>query len=161
MKTFVNIVILIFVLFGFSQCGNSQKIVEDPPFVLGEVMAEDWVAGVKGGGSGTNLFIPVEKGKEILLDSVYFRGKSVKLEKVQRDTYLVYIGRFKSEVNQKKDIILHKDPKKEVGNEPPKLKKKIPFQLKDDEAVVSYQQKKKTYYYKIEGIKEAPTVKLP
>ena len=149
-------------LFGFSQC-NSQKIVmvENPPFVLGEVMSEAWVAGVEGGGSGTNLFIPVEGGKEIMLDSVYFRGQAVKPERIERDSYLVYIGRFKGRANQQEDMILHEDPKKEGGNKPPELRKKIPFDLEDDEAVVSFKDEGKTKYYKIENIKESPTMKLP
>ena len=149
-------------LFGFTQC-NSQKIimVETPPFTLGEVMSEDWVAGVSGGGSGTNVFLPVEAGKTTMLDSVYFRGQVVKPERVQRDNYLVYIARFKGTANMQNDRILHENPEKEFGNTPPQLRKKLPFTLKDDEAVVRFTKNGKAKYYKIEHIKESVPVQLP
>ena len=148
------------VLSAFSQC-SSQKLVKTPPFVLGEVMAEEWVEAGENGASGTHLFIPVEEGKAIPLDSVYFRGKAEKLEKIQRDSYLVYIGRFKNKTDGQEDMILHADPEKEFGNKPPELGKKIPFELEDDEAVVSFMEKGKTKYYKIEDIKASVPVQLP
>ena len=148
-------------LFGFSQC-NSQKIVmvETPPFTLGEVMSEAWTAGVEGGGSGINLFVPFETGKETIIDSLYFMGQAVKPERVQRDSYLVYIGRFKGPV-KKEDMILHEDPKKESGNKPPQLRRKLPFELKDSEAVISFTDAGKISYYKIENIKESVPIQYP
>ena len=160
MQWFLTIIVVGILSLGLLQC-SSQKLVTKPPFVLGEVVAEDWIAGVEGGGSGTNLFIPVESGRDILLDSVYFRNKVVKPKRIQRDNYLVYIGRFKKSSNQPKDMILHEDPKKEFGNTPPELKTTIPFSLKANEAVVSFSEKGKTKYYKIEGIKESVPVKPP
>lgn len=150
----------VLLLLGFSQC-SSQKLVKNPPFVLGEVTAEALIGPEENKRVGTHLFIPVEEGKEIILDSVYFRGKVVQLEKVQRDSYLVYIGKFKNETNAQEDMILHEDPRKEFGNRPPKLRKKIPFELEDDEAVVSFTEKEKTKYYKIGHIKESVPVHIP
>jgi hypothetical protein len=145
-----------FTLLAFVQC-SSRKTVKNPPFVLGEVRIEEWSAGT-GENSGTHLFIPVEAGKDIPLDSVYFRGEAVKLEKIQRDSYLVYRGRFKKPAQQEKDRIAHADPKAELGNKPPQLKRKIPFSLKDHEAVIRFKEKGKTKYFKIENIKTSVPV---
>lgn len=160
LRSFTLLLVLGLLLFGLLQC-NSQKLilVETPPFTLGDVASEGWVAGVEGGGSGTNLYIPVEKGRDIILDSVYFREKITGLERIQRDSYLVYIGRFKNDANQQKDMVLHENPKKEFGNTPPKLHRKFPFELKDNEAVVRFTVAEKTKYYKIENIREATPVR--
>jgi hypothetical protein len=63
---------------------------------------------------------------------------------------------------------MHSDPKKEVGNQPPgsisKKDKEFPFELKKDEAVISYKnsagdpQKSKITYFKITGIKTKPSL---
>ncbi len=160
LRSFTLLLVLGLLLFGLLQC-NSQKMVltETPPFTLGDVASENQISGVEGGDSGVNLYIPVETGKDIILDSVYFRGKITGLERIQRDSYLVYIGRFKNEADQQKDMVLHEDPKQEFGNTPPKLHKKFPFALKDNEAVVRFTAAEKTMYYKIENIREATPVR--
>ena len=144
-------------MFGASKCDNSQKLVEKPPFKTGEVICEGWES--EKNKSGINLFIPIEEGKEIELDSVYFRGDIVKLEKVKRDNYLVYIGRFKNTSFANRDIVMHSDPKKEAGNVPPLPKKKIPFELEENEAVISFIENGKEKYCKLENIKVSPIVK--
>lgn len=144
-------------MFSASKCDNSQKMIESPPFKTGEIICEGWES--EKNGSGMNLFIPITAGKEIELDSAYFRGNIVKLEKVKRDSYLVYIGRFKNTSLSNRDIIMHSDPKKEVGNVPPLPKKKMPFELKENEAVISFIENNKEKYYKLKNIKVSPTVK--
>lgn len=144
-------------MLGASKCSSSQDLVENPPFKTGEVASEDWVSAE--GEKGTNLFVPITEGKDIMLDSVYFRGNIVKLERIKRDSYLVFIGKFKNNLNTERDIVMHSDPKKEVGNIPPLPKKKLPFELKENEAVVSFTEGEQVKYYKIENIKESPTVK--
>ena len=152
----IKIIFAGILLLGLTQC-RSQKIVlvTTPPFILGDVTSEKWTSPDKG--SGTNLYIPVEEGREIILNNVYFRGKETSLEKIQRDNYLVYIARFKDE--EQKDMILHEDPEKEFGNTPPRLFKQLPVTLEDNEAVISFTENKKTKYYKIENIREATPVK--
>lgn len=140
-----------------SKCDDSKEFVETPPFKTGEVMSEAWED--EKNKSGTNLFIPIVEGKEIQLDSAYFRGEIVKLEKIKRDSYLVYIGRFKNTLIANRDIIMHADPKKEVGNVPPLPKKKMPFELKENEAVISFIVDGEEKYCKLENIKVSPTVK--
>ncbi|UGU17829.1 hypothetical protein LS482_08095 [Sinomicrobium kalidii] len=160
MKITINILVGIMVISAFSQCVNSKKVLSRKPdgLELGEVVSEAWTT--EGSPeSGTNLFIPVISGSDIYLDSLYYRGRAVQLEKVQRGSYLVYIGRF---VNAPKpDIIMHADPGKEVGNRPPELRKPIPFELAEDEAVVSYKKEGKLKYFKIARVKEGKPVVTP
>lgn len=79
---------------------------------------------------------------EIVLDEVYFLDKKLKL-KLDAGSYIAKINTI---IN--KDLILHSDPKKEYGNTPPVMEK-IPFKLKDNEAVVSYKIKGIVKYYKL------------
>ena len=62
--------------------------------------------------------------------------------------------------NHKPDIVMHSDPKKEVGNQPPRLRteeeKTFPFELNADEAVLSYLENGKVKYVKISGVKDKP-----
>lgn len=144
----------------FSQCSTAQKLQKEAPLTYDEVYSQRWIAGIQGGGSGVNLFIPVTSQSEIVLDSVYFRGQASKLE-IRKDTAL-YIGRFQSEFNQpKQDIVLSSDQKEEYNNQLPKKSVEIPFELKDDECVVSYQKGDKTLYFKISGITQKAPLNYP
>ena len=143
----------------FSQCSSSQKLQEKAPAMFGDVYFQRWNAGVQGGGSGINLFIPVAD-TNIVLDSVYFRGKSAKLETKPTDTSL-YVGRFKTEFNQPKDIVMSSNPLDEYNNPLPIQKEKIPFTLKDSECVVSYKDGQTTKYFKIENIIEKEAINYP
>lgn len=142
----------------FSQCSSSKNFSEKAPMSFGEVYCQKWVAGVQGGGSGLNIMIPVNEFK-VALDSVYFRGKGTKLEKDEQSK--MYIGRFKDAQNNPKDIVMSSDAKQEYGNKLPTISKGIPFELKDNECVVSYQTKKATQYFKIENVVEKEFVPYP
>lgn len=139
----------------FSQCSSAQKLQKEAPVVIGEAYFQKWVAGIKGGGSGINLFISTEDSslENIELDSIYFRGKSSKLEFKPNNPSL-FVGRFSTGRNQKKDIIMSDKPNAEYGNELPKIKSKFPFELKENECVVSYKEGNKTKYFKIINVVE-------
>ncbi|NER13216.1 hypothetical protein GWK08_07180 [Leptobacterium flavescens] len=162
MKTFKrisHIILLSIIMFGFSNCSSSQKLQKETPFTIKDAYSQDWVAGVEGGGSGINVFLSIaELGNKVELDSLYFHGEKVKLEEKNG----LYIGRYKTKANEKRDLIIHEDPKKEYGNKPPiDVKEKIPFNLEDTEAVVSYVHNGVTKYFKIENIKKKESVNYP
>ncbi len=134
----------------FSKCSTTKKLQNSAPFKIGQVYYQYWVAGVKGGGSGVNLFIPIASNlKNITLDSVYFRGERSKLESTDQ---ILFVGRFQTTTNQNKDIIMSSDPYAEYGNKVPERPKKAPFKIKDSECVVSYKQGNTLKYYKISNI---------
>jgi hypothetical protein len=137
-------------MMSFSQCASTKKLQDEAPLEIGQLSYQSWVAGIEGGGAGVNLFIPIVMNtNNIVLDSVYFQGKQVKLEQKNKS---LYVGRFKKATNQKKDIVMSSDRLAEVNNPIPEIPKKIPFEIKEDECVVSFIDEKKTKYYKISGI---------
>ena len=150
----------------FSQCSSAQQLQlqQKAPTTFNESDAyyQKWVAGVKGGGAGINLFIPISAESTLVLDSAYFRGRALKLEKSELEGKPVYIGRFLTDENkQPHDIVMHEDPKKEVGNQPPMIPHKIPFELQKNECVISYLEDGKTKYYKIDQVKEKTMLSYP
>ena len=155
----ISVTLLLFVMLGFSQCSSTKKLQAEAPLTIGKVYYQVWIAGIEGGGSGLNIFIPA-KNTSIVLDSVYFRGKAAKLETKPIDKSL-YIGRFISQSNKRQDIIMSSDAKAEYGNKPPIIYKQIPFELKDDECVISYIEGNKAKYFKIVNVVEKASKHYP
>ncbi|MBO6605427.1 hypothetical protein [Psychroserpens sp.] len=151
--------ILLLVMASFSQCSSVPKLQKEAPISIADVYYQEWIAGVQGGGSGINLFISVSDS-DITLETVYFRGEVAKLE-VKPSNPNQYIGRFKTEMNQPKDIILSSDPKEEYGNKMPQKKDKFPFELADNECVISYTVNDEIKYFKISNIKNKPVINYP
>ena len=146
------------VMSSFSQCSGSKSLDEKAPVTIEQAYCQRWVGGVEGGGSGMNIYLPLsDAGFE--LDSVYFRGRAAKLE--WKEGAKQFVGRFQSEFNKKEDIIMDKDPAKEYGNELPDSASSIPFELKQDECVVSYKKGNRTHYFKVEKIVEKQMIAFP
>ena len=76
-------------MISFSQCSTAKKFQKTSPFEIGDVYYQHWVAGIQGGGSGINLFIPlVSNPNNIVLDSIYFKGKQVKPEVKSKQLFI-------------------------------------------------------------------------
>lgn len=162
MKPFLLSLSALVVLLSFSNCANGKQLQEEPPKAVKEPFYTTWTGGVKAAGSGFNLFIPVEENSEIVMDTVYFRGRSAVLEKEPSEENL-YVARFKNpSAGPDRDFVMHKDPKMEYGNKPPAVIEKIPFELAEGEAVVRYTKKGKPKYFRLTGIqkKDSTEVKL-
>ena len=159
LKRTFPLLFLTVIMASFSQCSSAQKLESKSPIVITEAYCQEWIGGVEGGGSGLNIFIKAED-VSVILDSVYFRGKAAILETKPQDESL-YIGRFMSEFNQKKDVVFSKDSNEEYGNEMPEVKKELHFKLEDNECVVSYKDNGKTKYFKIENVKEKEMIPYP
>ncbi|MFT6960226.1 MAG: hypothetical protein ACJA17_001328 [Polaribacter sp.] len=143
-------------LLGFVQCGSST-FVQNPSFKVEKASYNNWVGG-QPGVSGTKLEIHLKNAAEIIFDSLYFKNKRIKVEVSQREEITQLIGHYSTSKRMKNDLIIDIDPKKELKNTVPVIKK-FPFGLNDYEAVVSYKKGKKTLFFKIENIKKiAPTL---
>ena len=44
-------------------CSKYKQLQKEPPVKIGQVYFQKWISGVQGGGSGIDLFIPVEETK--------------------------------------------------------------------------------------------------
>jgi hypothetical protein len=150
---------MLVLMVSLSHCTTAQKLQKKAPIEFGKTYAQEWVAGVQGGGSGINVFVPV-KDTSITLDSMFFRGQKVKLEFIQGEQAL-YVGRFLTDFNQSKGLILSSDMKEESKNKLPKLKEEMPFEFNDDECIISYHKGNQTLYYKISNIKMERPVHYP
>lgn len=155
MEKYIYLLFLGFLPLAFSCCGasklNEDKVFQTkPPFEVVQSTYHTWVGGqpeVKG------LRIEIEIGNsEIELDTVFFRNMKTKLKKDMSSNADLYIGTFV--FPQKNEFKFHMDPEKEYGNIAPDIRQKIPFQLKKDEAVISYTYKSKLKFYKLEHLIE-------
>ena len=154
----IGLITLSLIMTSFSQCSSAQKLQEKAPTNFGQVYCQTWVAGVRGGGSGINIFIPVTNFS-VKIDSVYFRGKKAKLN-IESDNKMVFVGRIKTDLNNEQhDVMVNSEVKEEQKEEAPK--ETIPFELQNNECVVSYIDNGAVKYYKIENVVDKPLTSYP
>ena len=152
MKKFIGIglITLLSITF-FGCCASKAKAQNEHPFKVLEATYANSV------GEQTDLVVTTLKitvnNKEIKLDSVYFRNHKAPLKRMESDENYVFAGSFTTS-NTPHDYILDSDPKQEFGNKPPVTVSKLPFEIKENEAIVSYFYKDKINYYKILEVKE-------
>tara|TARA_R110002049_G_scaffold114646_1_gene265892 strand:- start:11764 stop:12252 length:489 start_codon:yes stop_codon:yes gene_type:complete len=147
----MKILSILTIIVGFSQCGSS-KFVKEPSFNIEKAFYNYWVGG-QPGVSGTKLEIHLSNSSEIIFDSLFFQNKTTKVEVNNLDNAVQLIGHFSTSKKMKRDIILDVNSTNEIENTLPNLKK-FPFELKENEAVLSYKKGEKTVFFKIENIKE-------
>ena len=168
MKIASLLMVTVFSLYG---CSSQKKLTKEPPFTINNPSYQQYAGGREESGTGFILQFPVdmEAGNDIEFLEVFFRGHVLKAEQEKEGEKFYIICNYKDDVAvTKPDIIMHSDPKKEVGNQPPgpisKENQDFPFELKEDEAVISYKngaedpQKRKIAYVKITKIKTKPAL---
>lgn len=145
--------ILIFAL-SFTQC-KSTKLDTTPSFTI-KSASYSHISGGLPGNKVLNLMIEFTTSKTIDFQNVYFQNRVINalIEEKQGKKYIA--ARYKISAN-KKDLILNVDPKEEFGNTN-SIKEKLPFELKENEAALSYKIGNKIIYYKIENIKKEKRV---
>ncbi len=158
-------VLTIVLLFGLFGCSSQKKLVQEAPFTIKDPSCQDYAAGREEGGSGFTLSLPIaDNVEDVSFEEIYFRGHIMKPALVQNKNGSVLECVYRNEnpgVNP--DMVMHADPKEEIGNQPPSLlktdQKEFPFKLDKDEVVISYREKgkKRIQYFKMKGVKE----KLP
>ncbi|WP_341220262.1 hypothetical protein [Polaribacter atrinae] len=139
---------LLVLLFSFSQCG-STKFENKIPFTIHSAHYKNWTGG-QPGVHGINVQIQLKEKSNINFDSLYFRNK---VAKVEFKNATLIIANYNTSNKKPSDVILHLDPKKEVQNKLP-TQETFPFELSENEAVLTYQANGKTTYYKIKEIKK-------
>jgi len=148
MKTIKSIAFLslalILVSFLF-QCTTIPKLEKKAPTTIENVYFLKWNAGTQEGGSGINFFIET-KDASVTFGSLYFRGQQAEL-KPKPNNDLLYLGCFKSNGNMSNDSI------QESSN--------FPFQLKNNECVISYLKDNKVRYFKISNVIERQSINYP
>ena len=154
----IKILSIFTILLGFVQCG-SGTFVQNPSFEVEKAFYNNWVGG-QPGVSGTKLEIHLKNASEITFDSLYFNNKRTKAEVLQKEEITQIIGHYSTSKRMNSDLILDLDPKKELQNTTPIIKK-LRFELNANEAVVSYKKGKKTLFLRIENIKKTQSTLFP
>ncbi len=154
MKVFAYLMVLSTIF--LSSCSSQKKFASDAPFEMGEVTCQAWVGGMAESGSGMLLEIPVlsENLDAMKLQQAYFRGKVADIRLENTAAGWMAKANFKNVTMEKPDITMHSDATKEVGNQPPMPMEKFPFELDDNECVISFLDGDKMKYFKIGNITE-------
>lgn len=146
----------------FANCGGSKsgngdyKLEKNPPFSVKDAYYQDWVAGIKEGGSGTNVYITLDDfTDDVVIEKIYFRDKVVKAQ-ISPQNRKQYAGYFRNE--QGKDIVMDIDPVKEAQNTPPETN---PFKLEHNEAVIAYLHMDKVKYTRITDMRREEMIAYP
>ena len=148
--------------FGFSNCGGTQNteasmvFEQNPPFKISEAYFQKWVAGVKDGGSGINIYINFsEMSPNVVVQNIFFRNQKLEA-KGNINEPKQFVGYLKNE--SQRDVIMDADPMKEAQNTPSKA---FPFQLENNQAVLEYWFEGKKHYFKISNLSEKEMIPYP
>jgi len=133
-------IVLAFVILFTYQCSGSKalKFEESASFKVKPIYFQEWYAGIKIGGTGINVFVPVvNKNDNISIDSVYFRNLKGKLIH-KNDRYFAMLKNNSPNYTFKKT---------EKGID-------YPFILTDNECAISYVENGETKYVKVTEVSE-------
>ena len=154
MKT---IIVLIASIFLTQTC--NKKVIETNfqekfPVSIQQAYSESWVAGVRGGGSGTSLTIEFDKmlPEDIALVQVYFLNNKAKINKISETQYH---ASFTGQANwERKEM-------PETDGQPKVTTVESPIKIEDNEAILEYTHKGLKKYYKITNIKAKEPLYYP
>ncbi len=125
------------------QCASHKEIAtttfeEQTPFKVKPVSFQEWYAGIKVGGTGINVFIPISDVKQnVIFKDVYFRNLKAQLV-----------------INEGKYMAVLKHPSPHYTFKKAEKPADYPFTLADDECVISYTENGQQKYYKIVTLNE-------
>jgi hypothetical protein len=161
MKTLLAVIPGIFLFTLLSQCSSAQ-ITEKKSFNIENASFQEWYGG-RGSSKGVLISIELSNltGKPIEFDSLYFRDKSVKLEQTLHKNKILLKGNFVTNIITDHDIIMHSDPRKELGNDVPVEVHKHLFNLTDNECIISYFVNNKKSYFKISNLTKSKPLYYP
>ncbi|EAR13443.1 hypothetical protein PI23P_03077 [Polaribacter irgensii 23-P] len=142
----------------FYQC-SSSIFVSNPPFSVEKAFYNDWVGG-QPGVRGMLLEVHLKNAAGIVFDSLYFQSKSTEVSVRNLDAKIQLIGQYTIANRIRRDVILNKDSSKELKNPFPSLRQ-FPFDLMNNEAVLSYKKEGKMLYFKVKNIRKVSTVPFP
>jgi hypothetical protein len=134
------------IIFANFQCASPKvattQFEKQIPFDIKPVSFQEWYAGIKVGGTGFNVFLPLTNvNQNVVIDSIYFRNLKGKLEKKE--------GKYTAVLkNTSKYYTFKKSERPED----------YPFTLLDYECVISYIENGETKYHKISQLNEVAGV---
>jgi hypothetical protein len=161
MKIIFGLFSLSILFLSVSNCGSSKDtkaihLESNPPFIISEIFAQDWVAGVKEGGAGTNVYVTFDNLDEnIKIENIYFAKKLLLVRQVGTSPK-VFVGSYKT--TSGRDFIMDSDPTKEAKNIPTAA---FPFVLENNEAVIKYSMDGTSKFFKVSDVVIKPRIAYP
>ena len=149
MNKFIVITFLSIIITSCHSNANIKSISNSNLNLTSPAYFEKWIAGVEGGGSGFNVFLPIKKSSFINFDSIHFRGQRVKA--LQRNNMV--FGHFKSINNNHSEGII-------IGNTDHE-KNNSHFSLLDNSCVLSYRIQNKRMYIEFKNLDYKPSKPYP
>ena len=142
LKKAVYAIIFTCTLSSLFQCASPKvattNFEQQTPFTVKSVVFQEWYAGIKVGGTGINVFVPVSHVNDnIAFNEVYFRNLKGKLVK-RGNKYTAVL----------------KHPSRNYTFQKAEKPIDYPFDLKDDECVISYSENGQIKYHKIVSLNE-------
>lgn len=150
---------LLILMMGLYACSSQKKLTEEAPFAISNAVCQTWVGGMEQSGHGTEVTLDLDAlpNAQITLVEMYFRGRVGALKMATTPDGIKATCNF---IEQPKEIAMHSDPAKEVGNQPPRVRSekeiKFPFELEPNEAVVSYLENDSLKYFKVVNVVDKP-----
>lgn len=151
----MKLIAVLLSIFGLTQC-KSVKLDTKAPLTIKSAYYINMVGGMPGN-SSVNLIVEYNNLQNVTLQDAYFLNRKAKVSLENQGKNKVISANINtSTIQSREDLILHNNPTEELKNTPPT--KKLPFNLKDNEAVISYTKNNKLYYFKVENIKKKKDV---
>lgn len=158
MKLFTTMSLMITVVL-FSSCA-SQKLESNLPFTLEEIYVQDWVGGRAESGKGTYVVIAIaDLPASVQLSQLYYKNQVSDFTNQSAGDKKQFRANFKPV--SKPDIQMHADASKEVGNMPPTLGVKVPFEIQKGEALLEYLEGNKTKYFILKNLEKKELLTFP
>ena len=161
MKKILFVLVCLSTIIGCKTMQNDNNFIsqKELPFKILKANYNTWTGG-QPGVAGYHLNVEIDS-KDIKLDSAYFKNlkgsfKKLKSDEINSTFTAVFISPKKGP-----DLILHGDTTKEFGNQPPKIEKKIPFELKENEAIIIFRINEEHYFYKLFNLKKVDHIPFP
>lgn len=148
----MKIGIYILMTIGLMSC-KSLKFEKNPPFKVTGATYNNWVGGQQGV-SGMKVIIGFTSSETIAFKKVLFYNKEASTEIQEKEGKKYLVAFFDTSTRKGGDLIMDKDPKKEMQNKAPE---KPMFELKENEAVIVYMDGDTQKYVKVENIKRTKT----
>jgi len=134
--------VLFFLMFAFLDCSKQFNFKKNSDLIIKELYYESWISGVKGGESGFNIHLTLEKKleKNLEIQGIYFKQYYCELGNTKENQYLGHITTGSNrEANS--EVVPVVSDEVETTN--------LPFVLEGDDAVLVYVERKKIRYLKL------------
>jgi len=147
-------------------CGSKKSLETTAPFSLGEAYGQKWSVDDRPAAKGYEVVVTILSLTEekATLKNLYHQGKMSPVRIELRDIGTVAVAEFgpSTSTNTASDTISVSSKKEKRSKKDKKAENEVfPFELTETQAVISYLQKKKIKYYKVDGVQRKLPVSYP